>query len=342
MSLTVLSVSYPFAAVDADPVGGAEQVLARCDKALVEAGHRSLVIAPQNSKTAGQLFPVPAWAGEIDEGAREPIYRAVRQRIAHVCERERPDVIHFHGIDFHAYLPPPGLPVLTTLHLPLSWYPAEALRPERPRTFLHPVSISQAALAPPGARLSEPIPNGVPVPEPEGRKGAYALALGRVCPEKGFDDALEAARRAGSPLLLAGKVFAYPEHRQFFEERIAPQLGRSAKWLGVVSGEPKQRLLARAKCLLVPSKAPETSSLVAREALAAGTPVIAYRIGALPEVVEHGRTGFLVEGVEEMADAIRAVGRLDPDACRQTALARFSLSRMTGAYLARYAELAAC
>ncbi len=107
------------------------------------------------------------------------------------------------------------------------------------------------------------------------------------------------------------------------------------------SGARKKRLLAQARCVLVPSKVAETSSLVAMEAIAAGTPVIAYRNGALPEIVEDGRTGWIVDGIDAMAAAIGATDRIDPEACRQRARERFALERMTGAYLARYAELAA-
>jgi hypothetical protein len=340
MGLTVASVAYPFAPVTADPVGGAEQVLARLDRALVEAGHRSIVIAPEGSEVAGELLPIPALERDIEDDVRARTHEAVRARIAEAVGGGA-DLVHLHGIDFPAYIPPFGPPVLATLHLPLDWYPAGALRPERPRTYLQSVSASQAARAPEGARLIAPIENGVEVPDIMARKLDYAFMLGRVCPEKGFDDALDAAVRARSPLLMAGAVFPYPAHQDYFRTRISPRLDACRRWLGAVAGRRKAQLLASARCLLVPSKAPETSSLVAMEAIAAGTPVIAYRSGALPDIVEHGRTGFLVDGVEQMADAIRAADRIDPEECRARARERFPLRRMTDAYLARYADLAA-
>ncbi|HEU4960456.1 MAG TPA: glycosyltransferase [Sphingomonas sp.] len=340
--LTVVSVAYPFATVSADPVGGAEQVLAHCDRALVAAGHRSIVIAPAGSEIAGELRPIPSVAGSIDDERRGAIGAELDAALTEVIDRERPDVIHFHGLEFHEHLPPPGPAVIATLHLPLDWYPARALCPERPRTWLHPVSANQAKHAPPDARLAPPIENGVPIPPATARKGRFAVAMGRVCPEKGFDDAIDAAREAAMPLLLAGAVFPYPEHRRFFDERIGPRLDGLRRWIGAVAGARKQRLLARARCLLVPSKVPETSSLVAMEALAAGTPVIAYRHGALPDVVEHGETGFLVDDVGEMAAAMRRIDAIDPERCRMRARERFPVERMTGAYLARYAEVARC
>nr|HET7860351.1 glycosyltransferase [Caldimonas sp.] len=309
--LTVVSVAYPFATVTADPVGGAEQVLAHIDRALVAAGHRSIVIAPDRSSVAGELRAVAAVGEAIDDALRERVHEQVRTRLREAIARDRPDVVHVHGVDFASYLPPPGPPLVATLHLPLDWYPAAALFPTRPGTWLHPVSSDQASSAPPGAALGAPIENGVDLTVVAARKRRFALALGRVCPEKGLDDAIDASKRAGSSLLIAGAVFPYPEHRRFFAERIVPRLDRCRRWIGPVEGRRKKRLLAQARCVLVASKARETSSLVAMEAIAAGTPVVAYRTGALPEIVEHGRTGFIVDGVEAMAAACTQVDRID-------------------------------
>jgi hypothetical protein len=339
LSLSVLSIGYPLAPVTPDPVGGAEQVLSQLDRALVARGHRSLVVAPLGSQVAGELLPVPPVPAMIGEDDLNAARAAVRARIAEAVARGGVDVIHLHGIDFPHYLPEEGPPVLVTLHLPLDWYPAEALRPERPDVALHPVSAAQAATAPPGARLGEPIENGVELPFPGERKRSFAFALGRICPEKGFDDALDAARLARVPFQMAGTVFPYPTHAAHFEEAIRPRLSWRRRWIGAVEGERKRRLLAAARALLVPSKARETSSLVAMEALAAGTPVVAYPSGALAGIVEHGRTGFLVEGVEGLAEGLRRAGEIDPEACRAVARERFSAERMVERYLRRYAEL---
>jgi glycosyltransferase involved in cell wall biosynthesis len=174
-----------------------------------------------------------------------------------------------------------------------------------------------------------------------GRRG-FALTLGRICPEKGQDLALQAAHAAGVPLLLAGEAFPYPAHLAYFDDRVRPLLDGRRRFIGPVGFTRKRRLLSAARCLLAPSLAPETSSLVAMEALACGTPVIAFPSGALPEVVEDGRTGFLVDGVVAMAAAIRKVDTIDRELCRQTAAERFSARRMTDAYLTLYERLAAC
>jgi len=340
--LTVLSVAYPLAPTGPDAVGGAEQVLTHLDDALVHAGHRSLVVACEGSVTAGALLPTPAAQGPLEDAVQAEVRRAHRGRIVEALERWPVDVIHMHGIDFHEYLPPPGVPALVTLHLPPSWYPAEVFRLPRPHTYLHCVSRSQQAACPPDASLLPVIENGVPLQALTARhaKRAFALTLGRICPEKNFHVALDAGKRAGVPVLLAGEVFPYETHQEYFRQEIQPRLDRTRRFLGPIGLARKRRLLTAARCLLVPSLAPETSSLVAMEALACGTPVIAFPSGALPEIVEHGRTGFLVRSEEEMAAAIAEAGRLSPAVCRETARQRFSLDRAVEQYFALYERMA--
>lgn len=337
--LTVLSVGYPFAAVTADPAGGAEQVLAQLDRALAAAGHRSIVIAPEGSHSAGDLHLVPAVDGEISEAAKANVHRFVRERIAQTLAQEAVDLVHYHGLDFDAYLAGAATPQLATLHLPVAWYAEAALRSG---IRLLPVSRDQAWRAREVPLLPQ-IQNGVDLDRyrPSETKADYALVIGRVAPEKGFHDAIAAARRAGVPLVLAGQLYPYPEHQRYFDEQVAPALDERCRWIGPVAGNEKARLIAEARCLLVPSTAPETSSLVAMEALASGTPVIAYRSGALPEVVEHGATGFIVDGVADMAAAIARIDAIDPATCRAAAEARFSAARMTDEYLHLYERLAA-
>lgn len=340
--LTILSVAYPFAPVTEDSAGGSEQILSAVDRALTAAGHRSIVVAPDGSAVAGELHTIPAPLGMIEPDRRAAAHDAVRDRIAQVVARERPDVIHLHGLDFINYLPAPGSPVLTTLHLPLNWYAPEALRPARPRTTLQPVSEDQAGRAPTGVVLADPIANGVDIDRYRpGPKSDDALVLGRIVPEKGFHAAIDAARLAGVPLVAAGALFPYAAHHRYFAEEVAPRLDERRRFVGAVAGEAKRALLAGARCLLIPSTAPETSSLVAMEALASGTPVIAYRSGALPAIVEHGRTGFIVDDVAGMAAAIGRVEAIDPAACRAAAVERFPLRRTTDAYLDLYHRLAA-
>lgn len=341
MSLTILSVAYPLAPVSTDAVGGAEQVLAMLDRALVAAGHRSIVIAQAGSRVAGTLVQIPVATGILDEAAKAAAQAANAAAIAAALARWPIDLVHLHGIDFDAYLPPAGVPALATLHLPPSWYGPNAFHPTRPDTWLHCVSQAQHAACPPSPALLPPIENGIDVASFAGHhaKRGFALMLGRICPEKGVHLALEAAHAAGIGLLLAGTVFRYDEHLRYFDEAVRPQLDRHRRYLGPIGLARKRRLLGAARCLLVPSLAPETSSLVAREALASGTPVIAFPSGALRDAVEHGRTGFLVDDAAAMAAAINQVDGIDPRTCRLVARERFPLERMVTAYLDRYAGL---
>lgn len=340
-AVTVLNVAYPFAPVGPDAVGGAEQILTALDTGLVRAGHRSLVVACEGSSCKGALIPTPSWT-TIDEATYPPAHRAVRHALAEVTRQYPVDVIHFHGLDFDAYLPSPGPSVLATLHLPPHLYRREALFPERPRTWLHCVSEVQHRTCPEGAPLLPPMPNGVDLEvfRPRRHPRSFALALGRICPAKGFHLALDAARRAGAPFVLGGEVFPYEDHQRYFREEIEPRLGEGDRFLGPLGLARKRRLLAAARCLVVPSQVAETSSLVAMEALACGTPVVAFRVGALPEIVEPGRTGFLVSDFEEMAEGIRAVGTIDRHECRRAAEERFSADLMVSRYLDLYHRLA--
>jgi len=339
--LTILSIAYPFAPMGPDAVGGAEQILSTIDSGLVRAGHRSIVIAREGSVCQGELTSFPV-AEVLDEAGQGAGHVHVRRAIARALERFPVDVMHFHGVDFASYLPADGPPALATLHLPLHLYPPQALFPRRPGTWIHCVSESQQRGCPPGAPLVPPVPNGVDlnVFRPAHRKRGYALAMGRICPEKGFHEALDAARQAGVSIVLAGEVFPYENHRRYFREEIQPRLGQGAHFAGPLGLRRKHRLLAAARCLVVPSRISETSSLVSMEALACGTPVVAFRTGALPEVVEHGRTGLLVSSVEEMAQALRDVAALDSAECRRDAERRFSADVMISRYLERYRQLA--
>ncbi|WP_427911714.1 glycosyltransferase [Ramlibacter sp. MMS24-I3-19] len=343
MSLTVLSVAYPFAPVGPAAVGGAEQVLGQLDAALVDGGHRSIVVASEGSSVRGELVATTAAEGDINEARNRAIWAEHRRFIERVLATERVDVVHMHGIDFHAYLPADTrVPKLVTLHLPPAWYPAHVFQGERRDVHLQCVSHSQARRCPPGTRLLPVIENGVPIQAlaRRSRKRNYALAMGRICPEKNLHAALDAGRLAGVPVLLGGQVFAYEDHQRYFHGTLVPKLDARRRFLGPLPFARKRRLLSAARCLLLPTLAPETSSLVAMEALASGTPVVAFASGALPDIIEHGRTGFLVRTTHEMADAIAACDAIDPEVCRSVARERFSVDRTVGRYLDAYHQLA--
>jgi hypothetical protein len=342
MRLSVLSIAYPLAPIGPDAAGGSEQILGQLDRRLVRDGHESVVIACQGSRAEGRLIEIPLDAAELDDEVRAAAQQRYRVAIRQAMARWDFDVIHMHSLDFHQYLPPEGPPVLVTLHLPPDWYPEKIFRPERPKTWLQCVSASQLRSCPPSPALLPPVENGVPVEHlsTHVHKRNFALALGRICPEKGFHLALEAARLADFPMIVAGEIFRYRAHADYYRQELLPRLDGLRRFIGPVGLARKRRLLAAARCLVVPSLVPETSSLVAMEALACGTPVVAYPTGALPEIVEHGRTGFIVENPAQMARAIHESAQLDHAVCRAAARERFSAERMIGQYLSLYQRLA--
>jgi glycosyltransferase involved in cell wall biosynthesis len=344
MPLTVLQVAYPFAPVGRDSVGGAEQILSACDEALARAGHRSIVVACQGAQVAGELIAVPRALRADNPDARATAHANHWQAINIAISRFRIDIVHCHGLDFGAYLPPEAVPVLVTLHLAASLYDERALRPSRPGTYFNCVSRSQHGSCPDIRNLLAPISNGVDIerlrPDPRARR-THALILARICPEKGIHLAIDATKKADADLVIAGEVFPYADHERYFAEEIRPRLDARRVFIGPVGFEEKRKLLQSARCLLVPSLIEETSSLVAMEALACGTPVIAFRRGALAEIAEHGVTGALVDILDEMAAAIVGVNSLRAVDCVTAARRRFNAARMTRDYLNIYEILSA-
>jgi glycosyltransferase involved in cell wall biosynthesis len=343
---TVLNIAYPFAPVGPNLVGGAEQILWYLDQALVTEGDRSLVVACEGSQPAGRLFAVPLpqhqTLDQADvEWCREQFHRAVTEAL----NSEAVDIVHVHSMDLYDFEFPPEVPLLITLHLPIAWYSQQAIGRYKDRAQFSYVSQSQRRAGLPAFGDAPVIENGVDIqPYVPGKKSDYALVMGRICPEKNAHSALEAGTRAHVRVIIGGQVYPYRTHQRYFEEKIEPQLQKSGRspehqFAGPLTPGRRHKMLSEAKCLLHPTLAPETSSLVAMEALAAGTPVIAYRSGALPEIVEDGVTGFLVNGVDEMAEAIGKVDTISPEACREAAERRFSKHRMVERYFDLYRRI---
>jgi glycosyltransferase involved in cell wall biosynthesis len=344
--LTVLSIAFPFAPVGPSAVGGAEQIVATLDEALVAEEHRSIVVAAEGSQTAGKLYAFPRLRPELHQESRPWCRRQFQQVVDRALASESIDLIHMHGMDFYEYKLPETIPVMVTLHLPLSCHPHEAWNNTGKRYQFHCVSESQRRSCPKSLLNVEVIENGVALPThgpPRPRKN-YALVMGRICPEKNVHAALEAGTLAGTPVHIAGCVYSYADHQRYFQEKISPLLqpregAPRHEFVGPLSPERRAQVFAETACLLHPTLAQETSSLVAMEAIAAGTPVIAYRSGALPEIVEDGVSGFLVRDVKEMAEAIKRVHTIDPQVCRQTAERRFSRQRMVREIFRLYRKL---
>ncbi|MEZ0312161.1 MAG: glycosyltransferase family 4 protein [Myxococcota bacterium] len=337
--MNLLSVADPFAIVGSNAVGGVEQLIAALDSALVEAGHTSLVIAAEGSRCDGELIGLPVSEAVTDDGAAAAL-EALRALIERTLDEYTIDVVHVHGHDVLGAMPRGDVPVLATLHQPPAWYPTRVFAHQQPSMRFTCVSHNQRRSFFADAPV-EVIPDGVDLTlfAPVANKDDYVVSLGRICPQKGFHLALEAARLARVSAKLAGAISPYPSHLQYFRDSIVPRLDGERAFVGAVGGLRKRVLLARARALIVPSLIDATSSLAAMEALACGTPVIAMRRGALPEIVEHGVTGFLVDGFLDMVDAITNVSSISPEACRAAAERRFDGRRMKRAYLELYERM---
>jgi glycosyltransferase involved in cell wall biosynthesis len=314
-----VNVAYALAPVTPSTAGGAEQILAALDRGLIAAGHRSVVVA--NPRIDGPLT--------------DDVQRAARARIREALRATDADIVHYHGLDF-AEVMREGRNVVT-VHLPPQWYPREAL--VRDGVTYVCVSQSQRARFPGDAIVIE---NGVDLDKflPTANRQRSPVAMGRICEEKNLHAAIDAAKLADVDLVIAGEVYGYEDHQRYFRDVFSPRLDARRRFIGPTAR--RAELLGGARCVLIPSLVEETSSLVAMEALACGTPVIAYARGALPEIVDHGVTGFLVRGVEEMAEAIARVGDIDRAGCRRAAEERFDGRVMLHRYLDLYAKLAAC
>lgn len=344
--LRILYVAYPLSPVSDESCGGAEQVLQMLERASFARGHHTTIAACSGSRASGELVVTIAHSSPDEfDAVQKKHFAAVRRLLR---ERElagQPfDLVHDHSGAFWQQASGFASPVLATLHLPRSFYPAEIFADLAPNVFLNCVSRSQAASFAGVAGLLGFVPNGIEAErfEFQPRKSDYLLWLGRICEEKGAHIALDIGLRAGLPVVLAGGLYPFSYHHQYFVREIEPRLGRLGNQARVVhnpSFTQKVALLAGARAVLIPSLVDETSSLVAMEAMACGTPVIAFRRGALAEIVADGITGFLVESEEEMQDALARLPQLDPRAARQIVLEKYSSARMAQDYEQLYREV---
>jgi glycosyltransferase involved in cell wall biosynthesis len=324
--------------------GGTERVVSWLTEEMVRLGHEVTLFASGDSQTTARLIPACPRALWRDERCRETLPHHVRQMELVFEDVSRFDVIHFHT-DY------PHFPLLrrhrcasvTTLHGLLHVPDLGTLFAEYPEVPL--VSISDEQRRPiPRSNWLGTVHHGLPNDLHTFRAGPgeYLAFLGRFSPEKGVEEAIAIARKTGMPLKIAGKI--YPEERDYFKSVIEPLLKESrsfVEFVGEVGGETKDEFLGGAHALLFPICWAEPFGLVMIEAMACGTPVIAFRCGSVPEVISDGKTGFVVENVEQAADAVRRVEWLNRRRCRQVFEERFTVGRMVRDYLEVYRGLVA-
>ncbi|MEO8694710.1 MAG: glycosyltransferase family 4 protein, partial [Acidimicrobiales bacterium] len=253
------------------------------------------------------------------------------------------DLVHDHTLTGPVWAGSwrPDLPVVTTNHGPFTPEMIAHFGAFADRVPIIAISDAQRRSAP-DVRVADVIHHGVDVDEfPMGDgAGGYLLFLGRMSPDKGVHRAITVARTAGMPLVIAAKMWE-PEERRYFVDEVEPLLGAGVTYIGPVGGHRKLDLLAGATALVNPIRWPEPFGLVMIEALACGTPVLAFAEGSVPEIVEHGRTGFICGDEADMARRVGEVSSLNRQSCRDSVAQRFSTRRFLERHVALYRRVLA-
>jgi glycosyltransferase involved in cell wall biosynthesis len=338
--MRIAQVSPLFESVPPKLYGGTERVVSYLTEELVRQGHDVTLFASGDSVTRARLEPQCARALRLDDSVIDPMAHHILM-LEHVFARSAEfDIIHFH-ID-HLHFPLSRrleVPQVTTLHGRLDMPDLQPLYAEF--ADMPVVSISDAQRRPlPHAFWQQTVYHGLPrdLYSFSGRRGQYLAFLGRISPEKRADLAIAIAERAGLPLRIAAKVD--PVDRAYFASEIAPLLDRpGVEFVGEISDRDKSAFLADAVALLFPIDWPEPFGLVMLEAMACGTPVIAFPRGSVPEIIDHGITGFVAGGVEEAVHAVARCATLDRRRCRATFERRFTSERMAQDYLRVYERI---
>ena len=330
--MRIAVIAPPWYRVPPSGYGGIEWVVALLADGLTDRGHEVTLFAPPGSETEAELVP------PLDETPPEALIGDPWYEASHVVP------VYEHGEDFdvlHDHTGPVGAsvgamrdaPTVHTLHGPFTDQTTMLYRRIARRHWFVAISESQRSMAPENLRWAGVVYNGIPMDRYQLRedKEDYLFFLGRADEEKAPHLAIEAARRAGRRLVMC--VTTKNEREQtYWAEMVEPLLGDDVEVYGECPHDQKADLLGRAAALLFPIQWPEPFGLVMTEAMACGTPVIAWRNGSVPEVVADGETGFIVESVEEMATAVGRVGELDPRVLRARVEDRFSAEAMLVGY----------
>jgi glycosyltransferase involved in cell wall biosynthesis len=322
--------------------GGTERVVSFLTEQLVAMGHDVTLFASGDSRTSARLAPMWPCALRFDPAVRD-IFAPHVLMLEQVCRRaEEFDVMHCH-LDYWPFplFSRQSTPFITTLHGRLDLPELQSIYDCFPDVPL--VSISDAQRAPvPEANFLATVYHGLPADllAPCNVKPSYLAFLGRICPEKRPDIAISIARRAGIKLKIAAKVDRVDE--AYFRDTIRPMIdGREVELIGEINDAEKPQFLSGAIALLVPIDWPEPFGLVMIEAMACGTPVIAFDRGSVPEIIEPGVTGLIVRDEAAAVAAVRQVHSLSRAAVRRRFEQRFTAERMAEDYLALYHRLAA-
>jgi glycosyltransferase involved in cell wall biosynthesis len=319
--------------------GGTERVVSWLTEELVRLGHDVTLFASGDSRTEARLVPVCPIALWRDRECRETLPHHVRMMELVFSDVSRFDVIHFHCDYIHFPLVRQyACPSVTTMHGLVNDHDLRALLHEYADVPLVSISNNQRASIP-DANWQATVYHGLPetIHAFRAESGQYLAFLGRISPEKGVDRAIEIARRTGIKLKIAAKI--YDEDRRYYESVIRPLMDESAalvEFIGEVGGLAKDEFLGGARALLFPVDWPEPFGLVMIEAMACGTPVIAWRKGAVSEIVQDGVTGFIVDDLDDAVYCVSRLASVRRADCRKAFAAKFSSERMAADYVRVY------
>jgi glycosyltransferase involved in cell wall biosynthesis len=338
--LRIAQVAPLFESVPPKLYGGTERVVSYLTEELVREGHRVTLFASGDSLTTAERVSVCAKALRLDPDHPEPVALHIVMLEEVFKRADRFDIIHFHIDGLHCPLARRhGVPALTTLHGRLDLNGLERLYAEFCELPL--VSISESQRRPLAwANWAATIAHGLPIDlhTPTYDPGRYLAFIGRISPEKGVDRAIAIAQRAQIPLKIAAKVDRADV--DYFQQCIQPLIkGPLVEYIGEIGESQKTSFLGGALALLFPINWPEPFGLAMIEAMACGTPVVAFRRGSVPEVIDAGITGCIVDDIDGAVDAVLRVRSFDRRRIRETFEKRFSATRMAREYCEVYASL---
>ena len=338
--MRIAQVSPLYESVPPQTYGGTERVVSFLTEELVRAGHDVTLFASGDSRTAARLVPITERSLRLDPDSTDTMAHHVLMLEQVDRRREEFDIVHFHVDYLHFPLSRRSrVPHVTTLHGRLDIKDLQPLYAEY--QDMPVVSISDSQREPlPQARWQSTVPHGLPIDlyeAGEGR-GDYLLFLGRISPEKRLDRAIEVATRSGFPLRIAAKIDE--ADREYYKEQIEPLLmNPRVEFLGEVGDAEKGELVANARGLLFLIDWREPFGLVMIEAMACGTPTIAWDAGSVREVLSDGLTGFIVRSVDEAVGAVGRLKSLSRSAIRREFERRFTAERMAADYIRIYHDL---
>lgn len=330
--LRVAIVAPPWFAVPPDGYGGIEAMLAGVVDTLVARGHHITLIGAGPHRTAAQRF-VAVYEEPPSDRLGEPMPEVVQAAAAaKILDDLDVDVVHDNTLAGPLLARGRAYPTVVTAHGTVLGEPGRYLRELGTSVELVAISDAQRRLAP-DLNWAGRVHNAVDVSSFPFRADHddYLLFLGRFSPDKGAHIAIDAARAAGRPIIIAGKLNEPAEHA-YFESAIRPRLGPGVTYLGEADAATKRELYCGAAALLFPVCWEEPFGMVMAEAMACGAPVIGFRRGSVPEIVDHGTTGFVVDTAEELLPAIKDVESIDRAACRKHVEQNFDLPVMADGY----------